>query len=113
FDNMSYLFAKELLDLVDGDRRVFDCIMEKACGDCRGVQFHLGQDGGHFEGMNEVRLAGGALLSFMMLGRKIVSPLNEAEVIVRAILAHHPQQLTKSVRREEIGSELLAQSRHV
>jgi len=63
--------------------------------------------------MNEVRLTGGAFLSFMMLQGKIVSPLNEAEVIVRAILTHHPQQLAKSVRREDIGSGLLAQSRHV
>ena len=43
FDDVRDLLAKLGLDLVDGDRGVFDRVVQQAGGDGRGVQLHLGQ----------------------------------------------------------------------
>ena len=57
FDDVGDLLAEFALDLVDGDRGVFDHVMQQAGGDGRGVQTHLGQNRGHLQRMRQVRLA--------------------------------------------------------
>ncbi len=62
-DDVCDLLAELGLDLVDGDRGVFDGVVQQAGGDGSGVEPHLGQDGGDFQRMHQVRLAGVAGLA--------------------------------------------------
>ena len=77
-DDVRDLLAELGLDLVDGDRGVFDGIVQQAGDDGRGVQLHLRQDGGDLQRMHQVRLAGLARLAFVMFQGEFVGFLDES-----------------------------------
>ena len=70
FDDVGDLLAELGFDLVDGDRRVFDGVVQQPGGDGRGVEPHLGQQNRDLQRMREVGLARLAELSFVMLLRR-------------------------------------------
>ncbi len=82
-DDVRDLLAELGLDLVDGDRGVFDGVVQQAGGDGRGIELHLGQNGGDLQGMRQVRLAGLARLALVMLQRKFVGFLDGGEIVGR------------------------------
>ena len=64
FDDVGDLLAKLGVNLVDGDGGVFHRVVQQAGGDGGGVEAHLGQHGGYFQRMHQVRLARRASLAF-------------------------------------------------
>jgi hypothetical protein len=66
-DETADIVAEHLLDLTACRRRVLDRVVQQADGDRAFVEAHVGQDGGDFERMGEIRVAGGALLVAMLL----------------------------------------------
>ena len=66
----------------------------------------------YFQRMNEVGLAGGAALAFVMLQGKIVGFLDDGEIVVRTVFLHPLHQIAEFGQRKRSGSDLLAQRRH-
>ncbi len=91
-DDVRYLVAESGVDFLAGSGRVFDRIVEQAGGDGRRVKLHLGQDFRHFEGVNDVGLAGGAHLPGMMLDAEFPGFANEGNVFAEAVGLHLAQQ---------------------
>ncbi len=77
-DDVGDLLAELGLDLVDGDRGVFNGIVQQAGGDGRGVELHLGQHGCDLQRMHQVRLTRLARLAFVMFQGKFVGFLDES-----------------------------------
>ncbi len=113
FDDVSDLLAEFFANVDDGDRGVFDGVVEKSGGDGDRVHFHFGENEGDFERMNQVRLAGGASLAFMVFQGIVVGFLDDGEIVLRAVLLHPLHQVAKLGEREGSSSDLLAQARHV
>ena len=84
-DDVRHLVAESGVDFLAGGGRVFHRVMEEAGGDGRGVQLHLGQDFRHFEGVNDVGLAGSAHLAGMMLDAELPGFANEGDVFAGAV----------------------------
>src|SRR5215472_16847316 len=59
--------------------------VQQAGGDGRGVELHLGQDGGHLQRVRQKRLAGFARAAFVMFEREVVGLFDEREVVLRAV----------------------------
>ena len=57
FDDVSDLLAEFGINLVDGDRSVFDRVVQQAGGDGSGVQAHLGQQRRYLQRMHQIGLA--------------------------------------------------------
>jgi len=106
------LLAEFLADFDGGDRGVFYGIVEEAGGDGDGIHFHVGENVADFEGMDEVRFAGGAGLSGVMLLGEFVGFFYEIEVVVGTVLAELFHQLAEAGYGEYVGCDLLAQRRH-
>ena len=66
-DDGADLGAEQLVDLGAGGVGVLDGVVQQAHGDGGVVELELGEDGGDFERMGEVGVAGGALLRAMLL----------------------------------------------
>ena len=111
-DDVRDLLAELGLDLVDGDRGVFDGVVQQAGGDGRGVELHLGQDGRDLQRMRQVGLARFARLAFVVLLGKFVGFFDGREVVGGAVGANLAQQIAEAGDRQNIGRDLLAQSRH-
>jgi hypothetical protein len=87
-------FVAELLaDLLDGDAGVLDDVVKKSGLDGDKVHPHVGEDVGHHDGVDHVGLAGIAGLAFVTAGGEQVGLLNDAEVILGAILVDLRLQL--------------------
>ena len=59
------LLAEILLDVLIGDQRVLDRVVQQRGDDGGHVELELGQDGGHFQRMGEIGIARGAELLAM------------------------------------------------
>ena len=70
---------------LDRGEGVLDHVVEQAGGDGHDVQPHVGQEAGHFEGVDQVGLAGVADLALVLQGREDVRPPQQLEVGVRGI----------------------------
>ena len=79
------LVAEAGFNFLAGRGRVFDGVMEQACGDGGRVHLHFGEDFGYFEGMNNVRLARGAHLALVVLDAEVPGFADEADVVIGAI----------------------------
>ena len=66
FDDVRHLLAEFFADVDDGDRGVFDRVVQQAGGDGNRVHLHFRQDESNFQGMNQIRFARGARLTLMM-----------------------------------------------
>ncbi len=72
---------------------VFDDVVQQARGDAHRVELHFGQDVGHLERVDQVRLAGMADLSLVLQGREHVGPAEQFQVGVRAVAADLVEQV--------------------
>ena len=96
-DDVGDLGAEELRDPLDGGQGVLDDVVEEAGGDGDDVELHVGQEVGHLERVDQVRLAGVADLSLVLEGREHVGPPQQLEVGVRAV---GPDLLERDPRTE-------------
>ncbi len=113
FDDVGDLLAELSLDLFDGDRGVFDGVVQQTGDDGGGVEPHLRQQGGDLERMHQVRLSRLARLSFVMFQGEFVGFLDEGLIVVGPVGADLAQEIAKTCNRQNIGRDVLAQSRHV
>ena len=113
FDDVRDLLAEFLANVDDGDRGVFDRIVQQSGGHGDRVHLHFGEDERDFQGMDEIRLAGGAALAFMMFQGVIVGLLDDGEIVLRTVLLHPLHQVAELGERKGSGRDLLAQARHV
>ncbi len=65
-DDVRHLVAKFLSNLLVGGRRIFDGIMQQRRSHGGRIQLHLDQHLGHFEWVNNIRLARGACLALVV-----------------------------------------------
>ena len=79
------LVAKSFFDLFVGRGCVFDGVMQQCGGDGRGIELHLGQDFGNLKGMNDVWLAGGALLAIVVLDAELPCLADQGDVLIGAV----------------------------
>ena len=112
FDDVRDLLAKFLADFDAGDGRVFDRVVQQAGGDGDRVHAHIRENVGDFEGMDQIGLAGRAMLAGVVLLRKLIGALDEIEIVVGTVLAQLPHQLAESRYREHAGRDLVPQRRH-
>ncbi len=111
-NDVRHLFAELGADVIDRDRSVFDGVVQQAGGDGRGVEAHVGENARNFEGMDQVGLTGGAGLTLMMAEGKLVGLFNYRKIVVWAVLAYLSEQIAKAGNSEDVGCDLLAESRH-
>ncbi len=113
FDDVGNLLAELSLDLFDGYGGVFHRVVQQTGDDGRGVQPHLRQQGCHLERMHQVGLTRVAYLPFVMFQGELVGLFDEGLVVFGAIGADLAQEIAKTCNRQNIGRDMLAQSRHV
>ena len=89
---MRHLVAEAGRNFFVGRRRVFDRIVQQAGRDRGRVHLHLRQHFRHFQRMNDVRLAGGALLARVMLHAEFPRFANQRDVFAGTIGLHLAQQ---------------------
>ena len=82
FDDVSDLLAEFRLDLLDGDRGVFDRVVKETGGNGGGVEAHVGEDDADLKRMDEVGLAGSTGLPGVVLLGELVGFLNEFDVVL-------------------------------
>ncbi len=79
-DNVRDVGAEELLDALDRRLRVLDDVVEQAGGDRHDVELHVGEEIGHLERVDEVRLPGMADLSLVLERREHVRAPQQLDV---------------------------------
>jgi hypothetical protein len=94
-DERRDLGPEELADLVERRERVLDGVVQEPGDDARHVEPHLGDDAGDVQRMREVRLAGGAALPFVHLGRERVGALDRVGRGSRIVMADALRQLAE------------------
>ena len=85
FDDVGHLVAEAGFNLLAGGGGVFDGVVQKAGGDGGRVHLHLRQHLGHFKRMDDVGLAGGAHLAFVVLHAEIPRLADEADIFTGAV----------------------------
>ena len=87
-DQAADLLAEHVVDLLAGDGRVLDRVVQHR-GDDRGVvELELGEDRGDFERMREIGIARGALLRAMRFHREDIGAIEQILVGLRIVAAH-------------------------
>ena len=108
FDDVGDLLAEFLANVDDRDRSIFDGIVEQSGGDGDRIHLHFGQDESNFERMDQIRLARGAGLAFVVLQGVVVGFLDDREIVLRTVFLHPLHQVAELGQRERSGSDLLA-----
>ena len=98
-DDGADLVAEQLVDLGAGRVGVLDRVVEESDGDRRVVELELREDGGDFERMGEVGVAGGTLLLAVLLHGVNVGPVEQLVVRLRVIGLHPLDQLVLTHHR--------------
>ena len=83
---LGHCFTKLLGQLLLGDWRVFDYIMEDGSDNGFVIEAHLGHVQGNCDGVSNIGLAGFALLVFVRLGPKKKSPIGHIDLVGLKIL---------------------------
>ena len=96
FDDVRDVFAEELADLLRRGQRVFDDVVQQPGRDAHRVEFHVRENVGNFERMNEIWLAGMADLSLVLQGREHVGLAEQFEVGVRAVATDFVEQVLET-----------------
>ncbi len=112
-DDMRHMLAEFPLNIFGGHRRVFDGVMQQTRRDGGGIQLHVGQHNGHFQGMNQIGFTGGPHLAFMVLQRKLIGLANNLRIVMGTILDNLLQQLLILGSQHLIRTERLGRSCHV
>ncbi len=84
-DQLGNLFSKVFLNIFEGGEGILNGVVEKAGGHTRRIEFHLGQDAGDLQGMNQVRLSGETDLADVDLCRNDIGLVDEVNVRIRII----------------------------
>ena len=110
-DQVGDLFAEVFADRFEIDERVFDDVVQQTGGDGDFVELHVGENVGDFERMDEIRFAGGALLSFVLARRKEIGAPQQIEVRLRVVAARPSRQCLRCessefVKLSVVDSEL-------
>ena len=113
FDDVGDLLAELSRDLFDGYCSVFYCVVQQAGDNGGGVQPHFSKQGRDLERMHQVGLSRIAYLSFVMFQGEFVGLLDQGLVVVGPVGADLAQEIAKPCNRQDIGRDVLAQSRHV
>ena len=100
FDDVRDLGTEQLLDPLDGGQRVLDDVVEEAGRDGDGVQFHVGQEVGDSERMDEIWLPGVADLSPVLERREDIGFPEQLDVGVRAVGPDLFEQILEANHRE-------------
>jgi len=108
FDEACRIRAELLLDLRDGDARVFDDVVEKGGAEGGDVEAHVGEDVGDLKRVGQERGAGLAELGAVLLSGKFVGAAEELGVVGGAILADLADQLEKASVKRAVGGRRLA-----
>ena len=87
--------------------------MEEAGGDGRRIHFHFRQHAGYFQRVHQVGIARGAGLSSVIFLGEFVSFLDNAQIIIGPVDPQRLHQVTETGYCEDVGRDLLAQSRHI
>ena len=87
---------KRLAISARGDVGVFDGVVQQAGGDGGGVHLELGEDLADFERVDDVGLAGGALLAFVLLHAEGPGAADEVEVVVGAVVVDGGEQVLEA-----------------
>lgn len=102
-DQLAHFRPEQLVDLGPRRRGVLDGVVQQGDRDRRLVHVHFGEDGGDFERMREIGIAGSALLVAMLLHGIDIGLVEQRLVDVRLvaldaldklILTHHGRDLT-------------------
>ena len=88
--------AKLLGNLLERNFRVFDYVVKKRGAKGGHVELHVREKMRDFDWMRQVRLAGKARLSLVLLGGEIVGAAQEFEIVAGTVAAHFVQQLDKA-----------------
>ena len=109
-DQAADLLAEHLVDLIAGDGGVLDRVVQHRGDDGRIVELELGQDGGDFERVREVGIAGGALLAAVRLHREHIGAI-EHVLVGAGIVAPDPfHQLVLPHHRRKVSTLSNAES---
>ena len=92
-DQRADVGAEHLVDLGAGRRGVLDRVVQQRRRDGGIVELEVGQDGGDFERMGEIRIAGGALLLAMRLHGVDIGAVEQRLVGVRVVAPHALDQI--------------------
>ena len=111
-DDAGHLVAEFFADVDDGDRGVFDRIVQQPGGDTDRVHLHFRQHAGNFQGVNQVGLAGGASLSGVIFLGILVRLADDFQGVVGPVGLQLLHQVTETRDGEDVGCDLLAQSPH-
>ncbi len=84
-DDVGHLVAKLGFDLLIGGGRVLNRVVQQAGGDGRRVHLHLRQHLGHLQRVDDVGLAGGAHLPFVMLDAELPGLADERDIFAGTI----------------------------
>ncbi len=84
-DKTADITAEKLVDFLARRISVLDRIVQDSCDDRRIVDLHVGKNGGDFEGMRKIWIAGSALLRSMRLHRIDIGAVERHFVGLRVI----------------------------
>ena len=85
FDEPADVGPEKLVDFLAGRIRIFDRVMQNSRDNGRVIELEVGQDGGDFERMREIRIAGGAFLRAMRFHRIDIGAIKQVFVGMRIV----------------------------
>ena len=96
FYDVSDLLVEALGDLRRGDVGIFYGVVQEAgCYGCR-VHLEVGQDLTDFQGMNDVRLAGGALLVGVLLDAEGPGSPDDLKIVTGAVFVNGGEEMVET-----------------
>src|ERR1700686_3586441 len=113
FDDVGDLLPEFLADVDNGDRRVFHRVVQQSGRNRDRIHLHFRKNEGNFQGMNQIRLAGGSTLTLMIFQGIIVGFLDDGEIVLRTVFFHPLHQIAELGQGKGGGRDLLAQARHI
>ncbi len=93
FDEAADLRPEHAVDVVAGDFCVFDGVVQHRSDDRRIVELEIGEDGGDFERMGEIGIAGGALLRPMRFHGEHIGAIEQIFIGLGIVTLHPIDQL--------------------
>ena len=104
-DQQCHIDTEFRRQFLDGHHGIFDHIMQKACRDRFFIHFHIGENDGHTDRMDDIGFSGLAFLVLMKIPCRGIGFLDQRDIVRRMISLHTRDQLpVKILRRLELGN---------